>query len=74
MMFSKQQKAGFYRDVELIAKQAEKSPIQDKLNELEGVKPSGNKEYQYNILEMHVDCNLNEFEKENAEKEVKLHT
>jgi len=34
----KQQKAGFYRDVELIPKQAEKSPIQDKLNELEGVK------------------------------------
>jgi hypothetical protein len=68
----KQQKAGFYRDVELIAKQAEKSPIQDKLNELEGVKPAGEKEYQYNILEMHIDLNLNEFEMENAEKEVKL--
>jgi hypothetical protein len=68
----KQQKAGFYRDVELIAKQAEKSPIQDKLNELEGVKPSGNKEYQYDILEMHVDCNLEEFEMESSEKKVKL--
>jgi len=68
----KQQKAGFYRDVELVPKQAEKSPIQDKLNELEGVKPAGEKEYQYNILEMHIDLNLNEFEVENAEKEVKL--
>tara|TARA_R100000005_G_scaffold1687_1_gene979 strand:+ start:410 stop:2740 length:2331 start_codon:yes stop_codon:yes gene_type:complete len=68
----KQQKAGFYRDVELVPKQAEKSPVQDKLNELEGVKPAGEKEYQYNILEMHIDLNLNEFEVENAEKEVKL--
>ena len=68
----KQQKAGFYRDVELMPKRAEKSPIQDKLNELEGVKPSGEKEYQYNILEMHIDCNLEEFEKENPEKKVKL--
>src|SRR5210317_2216029 len=68
----KQQKAGFYRDVELIAKQAEQSPVQDKLNELEGVKPAGEKEYQYNILEMHIDLNINQFEKEDAEKEVKL--
>ncbi len=68
----KQQKAGFYRDVELIAKQAEQSPVQDKLNELEGVKPAGEKEYQYNILEMHIDLNINQFETEDAEKEVKL--
>jgi len=68
----KQQKAGFYRDVELIAKQAEQNPVQDKLNELEGVKPAGEKEYQYNILEMHIDLNINQFEKEDAEKEVKL--
>ena len=68
----KQQKAGFYRDVELLPKKAEKSPVQDKLNELEGVKPAGEKEYQYNILEMHIDLNLNEFEKDNPEKEVKL--
>tara|TARA_R100000951_G_scaffold31406_1_gene26916 strand:- start:6379 stop:8715 length:2337 start_codon:yes stop_codon:yes gene_type:complete len=68
----KQQKAGFYRDVELMPRQADKSPIQDKLNELEGVKPAGEKEYQYNILEMHIDLNLNEYEAENAEKEVKL--
>jgi hypothetical protein len=68
----KQQKAGFYRDVELMPKQPDKNPIQDKLNELEGVKPAGEKEYQYNILEMHVDCNLEEFEMESPEKKVKL--
>ena len=68
----KQQKAGFYRDVELMPKQPDKNPIQDKLNELEGVKPAGAKEYQYNILEMHVDCNLEEFEMESPEKKVKL--
>ena len=67
----KQQKAGFYLDVELLPKQPEKSPIQDKLNELEGVKPAGEKEYQYNILEMHIDLNLDEFETENPEKKVK---
>ena len=67
----KQQKAGFYLDVELLPKQPEKSPVQDKLNELEGVKPAGEKEYQYNILEMHVDCNLDEFTEENPEKKVK---
>ena len=67
----KQQKAGFYLDIELLPKQPEKSPVQDKLNELEGVKPAGEKEYQYNILEMHIDLNLDEFETENPEKKVK---
>ena len=68
----KKQKAGFYRDVELIAKKSEDTKLQDKFNELEGVKPSGEKEYQYNILEMHVDLNLDEYEMENAEKDVKV--
>tara|TARA_Y100000004_G_scaffold69835_1_gene78467 strand:+ start:2581 stop:4923 length:2343 start_codon:yes stop_codon:yes gene_type:complete len=68
----KKQKAGFYRDIELMPKQPEKNPVQDKLNELEGIKPSGQKDYQYNILEMHVDLNLEEFEIENPEKNVKV--
>jgi hypothetical protein len=68
----KKQRAGFYRDVELIPKQPEDNKIQDKLNQLEGVKPSGEREYQYNILEMHIDLNLDEFENENPEKEVKV--
>jgi len=67
----KQQKAGFYRDVEIMPKQPEKNEIQDKLNQLEGVKPSGEKEYQYNILEIHADLDLDDFEFENTEKKVK---
>ena len=68
----KKQKAGFYRDVELIPKQPEKNPIQDKLNELEGVKASGQRDYQYNILEMHVDLDLDEYEMDNSEKNIKV--
>ena len=72
----KQQKSGFYRDVELIPKSTQQNTIQDKLNELEGVKPSSDKEYQLNILEMHVDLSLEEFEKDGLprpdEKEIKV--
>ena len=68
----KKQKAGFYRDVELIPKQPEKNPIQDKLNELEGVKASGQRDYQYNILEMHVDLDLDEYEMDNSEKNIRI--
>ncbi len=66
------QKTGIYRDVEIMPKQAEQNQIQDKLNQLEGVKPSGEKELQYNILEMHVDLNLEEFEMQNPEKDIKV--
>jgi hypothetical protein len=58
----KYQKAGFYIDVELIPKQPEQTAIQQKLSEIEGVKPSGDTVYQYNILEMHVDLDLSEYE------------
>jgi len=68
----KKQKAGFYRDVEIMPKQPEKNQIQDKLNQLEGVKPSGEKELQYNVLEMHVDLDLEEFEFEKTEKNIKV--
>ena len=65
----KKQKAGFYRDVEIKPRAPEKSPIQDKLNELEGVKASGGIDLQYNILEMHVDLDLDEYEPTNDSKE-----
>ena len=58
----KYQKAGFYIDVELIPKQPEQTAIQQKLSEIEGVKPTGDTVYQYNILEMHVDLDLDEYE------------
>jgi hypothetical protein len=68
----KQQKAGFYRDVELKPVQYEKSQIQKKYEELEGVTPSGDQPTNFNILEMHVDLNLEEFEIEDPEKQVKI--
>ena len=70
----KYQKAGFYIDVELIPKQPEQTAIQQKLSEIEGVKPSGDTVYQYNILEMHVDLDLDEYETtaEQEERNVKI--
>jgi hypothetical protein len=68
----KQQKAGFYRDVELQPVQFEKSQIQKKYEQLEGITPSGEDATSFNILEMHVDLNLEEFEYDDAEKDVKI--
>ena len=68
----KQQKAGFYRDVELKPAQAEKSQIQKKYEELEGVTPTGDQATNFNILEMHVDLNLEEYEIQDPEKQVKI--
>lgn len=71
----KKQKAGFYRDVELSVKKPEESSLKQKLDAIEGVKPSGDKEFQHNILEMHVDLDLSEFENtasENKDRNIKV--
>ena len=68
----KKQAAGFYRDVELKPTAAGPTQIEKKYQELEGVTPSTDKQYSYSVLEMHVDCNLEEFENNNSEKEVKV--
>jgi chaperonin GroES len=71
----KKQKAGFYRDVELSVKKPEDSSLKQKLDDIEGVKPSGDKEFQHNILEMHVDLDLSEFENtasENKDRNIKV--
>ena len=71
----KKQKAGFYRDVELAVKKPEESSLKQKLDDIEGVKPSGDKEFQHNILEMHVDLDLSEFENtasENKDRNIKV--
>ena len=57
----KKQAAGFYRDIELIKGNTEPDPLQKKLNELEGVKGTGS-DYLHNILEVHVDLNLDDYE------------
>ena len=68
----KKQAAGFYRDIELKPTAAGPTQIEKKYQELEGVTPSTDKQYSYSVLEMHVDCNLEEFENNNSEKEVKV--
>ena len=68
----KKQAAGFYRDVELKPTASGPTEIEKKYQELEGVTPSTDKQYSYSVLEMHVDCNLDEFENTNSEKEVKV--
>ena len=68
----KQQKSGFYRDVELKPVQTGMTDIEKKYQELEGVTPSGDKQYGFNILEMHVDLNIDEFVQENPEKDIKI--
>ena len=68
----KKQEAGFYRDVELKPKASGPSDIEKKYQELEGITPSADKQYSFSILEMHVDCNLDEFEMQNPDKQVKV--
>tara|TARA_R100001377_G_scaffold85235_1_gene70941 strand:- start:1702 stop:4038 length:2337 start_codon:yes stop_codon:yes gene_type:complete len=68
----KKQASGFYRDIELKPTSAGPTQIEKKYQELEGVTPSTDKQYSYSVLEMHVDCNLEEFEMQNPEKQVKV--
>ena len=68
----KRQKAGFYRDIELKPSQPKHDEIQKKYDELEGISPTADRPTNFNILEMHVDLNLEEFEVHNAEKQVKI--
>src|SRR5210317_1326213 len=68
----KKQAAGFYRDVELKPTAAGPTKIEKKYQELEGVTPSTDKQYSYSVLEMHVDLNLEEFEMQNPDKQVKV--
>ena len=58
---TKKMAAGFYRDIELIESNTEPDDVQKKLNQLEGIKRTGD-DYLHNILEMHVDLNLDDYE------------
>ena len=60
---SRQANTYFYRDVDILPSLAKNDEVQDKYNELEGVSEGDNSsDYQLNILEMHVDLDLEEFE------------
>tara|TARA_R100001086_G_scaffold71788_2_gene34473 strand:- start:1004 stop:3406 length:2403 start_codon:yes stop_codon:yes gene_type:complete len=68
----KKQAAGFYRDVELKAVQPDRTQLQKKYEEIEGVSPTGDYRNNYTILEMHVDLNLEDFEIEDPGKTIKV--
>jgi hypothetical protein len=57
----KKQAGGFYRDIELIQSNQEPDALQKKINEIEGIKRTGD-DYLHTILEMHVDLNLDDYE------------
>ena len=58
----KNQKAGFYRDVDLrMATEPNPSDIKKKYSQIEGIKPAAYTDNQYSILEMHVDLDLDEY-------------
>ena len=57
----KKQAAGFYRDIDLPKPQQKKDEVQDAINKLDGMKDTYS-DYIYNLLEMHVDLNLDDYE------------
>ena len=58
---NKKMAAGFYRDIELPKPNTEQSNLEQKIDELDGVKP-GFTDYIHTVLEMHVDLNLDDYE------------
>ena len=58
---NKKMAAGFYRDIDLPQPRSEQSDLEQKIDQLDGVKP-GFTDYIHTILEMHVDLNLDDYE------------
>ena len=58
---NKKMAANFYRDIELPKPRTEQSDLEQKIDELDGVKP-GFTDYIHTILEMHVELNLDDYE------------
>ena len=68
----KKQQAGFYRDVDILPSRQDDDEIQDKYDDIEGVEGSGDRDYQFNILELHVDLDIDEYAIESKEKNIKI--
>jgi len=68
----KKQRAGFYRDIEILPSRSDDSEVQDKYDQLDGVNNTEDSDYQFNILEMHVDLDLEEYEVDEDLKNVKV--
>tara|TARA_Y100000592_G_scaffold25540_1_gene40282 strand:+ start:2321 stop:4636 length:2316 start_codon:yes stop_codon:yes gene_type:complete len=58
---TKKMAAGFYRDIDLLAPTQQVDQVDQKINELQGVKRTES-ENLHTILEMHVDLNLDDYE------------
>jgi len=68
----KKMESGFYRDVDIKPSTNSQTSIQKKYDELEGKSPN-QQAYNYQVLEMHVDLNLEKFENpKDNEKKVKV--
>ena len=63
----KRQEMGVYSDIELLTPQQNTTDAQKKINELEGIKPTYN-DMLYNVVEMHVDLDLEEYTKDGDKK------
>jgi hypothetical protein len=64
----KKMKLGIYLDLELQTPQPNESRSQKKINDLDGIKPTYN-ELLYDVLEMHVDLDLEEYTSDVPKKE-----
>ena len=68
----KKMASGFYREIDLMKPQKKEDKVQDKYNELEGIKPVQTKDSIYTILEMHVDLDLSDYIAENEEDKINI--
>ncbi len=69
---NKKMAAGFYRDIELATPSTQTDQVQQKVNELQGVKKTET-DSLHTILEMHVDLNLDDYENfDDKAKKVKI--
>ena len=68
----KKMASGFYREIDLMKPQKKDDKVQDKYNELEGIKPVQTKDSIYTILEMHVDLDLSDYIAENEEDKINI--
>jgi hypothetical protein len=68
----KKMASGFYRTVDLLKPEKKDNKIQDKYNEIEGIKPVETKDSIYTILEMHIDLDLSDYIAENEEDRINI--
>ena len=72
MKFLKNRKQVFIETLNSNPLIRDKDDIKKKYEQLEGIVPTADRQSNFNILEMHVDLNLEEFTMENPPKEVKI--